>query len=80
MLIIGNPLLINILKFVCGYNSFLYLCITELVINPTGGGPGGGRVDSTALYIYIYPPVCCGIRNRLYILLKIIVSKPPILL
>jgi len=41
------------LKFVCGYNSFLYLCITELVINPTGGGPGGGRVDSTALYIFI---------------------------
>jgi len=33
-----------------------YLCITELVINPTGGGPEGGRVDSTALYIYIYPP------------------------
>jgi len=36
------------------YNS--YLCITESVITPTGGGPGGGRVDSTALYIYIYPP------------------------
>jgi hypothetical protein len=28
----------------------LYLCITESVINPTGGEPGGGRVDSTALY------------------------------
>ena len=27
-----------------------YLCITESVITPTGGGPEGGRVDSTALY------------------------------
>jgi len=45
------------LKIVCGINYFLYLCITELVINPTGGGPSGGRVDSTALYIfYINPP------------------------
>jgi len=35
---------------------YLYLCITESVITPTGGEPGGGRVDSTALYIYIYPP------------------------
>ena len=34
-----------------------YLCITESVITPTGGGPEGGRVDSTALYIfYINPP------------------------
>ena len=28
----------------------LYLCTTESVINPTGGEPSGGRVDSTALY------------------------------
>ena len=35
---------------------YSYLCITESVITPTGGEPSGGRVDSTALYIYIYPP------------------------
>ena len=34
-----------------------YLCITESVINPTGGGPSGGRVDSTALYIFIYKSI-----------------------
>ena len=34
-----------------------YLCITESVITPTGGGPDGGRVDSNLLYIfYINPP------------------------
>lgn len=33
-----------------------YLCITESVITPTGGEPGGGRVDSTALYIFLYKP------------------------
>jgi len=34
--------------------SYLYLCITELVINPTGGVPSGGRVDSNLLYIFLY--------------------------
>jgi hypothetical protein len=27
----------------------LYLCTTESVINPTGGEPEGGRVDSNLL-------------------------------
>ena len=30
--------------------TITYLCTTESVINPTGGEPSGGRVDSTALY------------------------------
>ena len=33
-----------------GVVIMLYLCTTESVINPTGGEPSGGRVDSTALY------------------------------
>jgi hypothetical protein len=33
-----------------------YLCITESVINPTGGEPGGGRVDSTALIFFLISP------------------------
>lgn len=37
--------------------SYLYLCLTELVINPTGGGPGGGRVDSNLLYILYKSPI-----------------------
>jgi hypothetical protein len=57
-------MLINTLiggKIICflfgGVKWNSYLCITELVIKPTGGGPDGGRVDSTALYIfYINPP------------------------
>jgi len=38
-----------------GIISFSYLCTTLPVDSPDGGGPWGGRVDSTALYIFIYP-------------------------
>jgi hypothetical protein len=38
-----------------GLIYYSYLCTTELVINPTGGGPSGGRVDSNLLYNYINP-------------------------
>jgi hypothetical protein len=34
-----------------GLIYYSYLCTTELVINPTGGGPSGGRVDGWVLYI-----------------------------
>ena len=56
---------------------YSYLCITELVTNPTGGGPSGGRVDSTALYIYIYPPFYYESHNHtkgLFFLFNIIIK------
>jgi len=49
-----------------------------LVINPTGGEPGGGRVDSTALYIFIYKsPILYEYHNHpkgLFFLFNIIIK------
>ena len=57
---------------------YLYLCITESVITPTGGEPGGGRVDSTALYIFIYKsPILYEYHNHpkgLFFLFNIIIK------
>ena len=58
-----------------------YLCITESVITPTGGEPSGGRVDSTALYIYIYPPFFTNIIITLrvyFFYLILLLNNPPI--
>ena len=41
-----------------------YLCITELVINPTGGVPSGGRVDSNLLYIFYINPEGVDIEDN----------------
>jgi hypothetical protein len=60
-----------------GVDYYPYLCITELVINPTGGGPGGGRVDSTALYILYKSPVHYEYHNHhkgLFFLFNIIIK------
>jgi hypothetical protein len=73
-------MLINTLiggKIICylfgGVKWNSYLCITELVINPTGGGPDGGRVDGWVphiLYEFIirviitsYSFIYCGVTN-----------------
>lgn len=62
--------------------SYLYLCLTELVINPTGGATGVGESGRmSALYLYISPFFTNMIITlRVYFFyLILLLNNPPIL-